>query len=227
MNAILIANSKGGSGKTTFATTLAAALAATGDRVALADADRQRSSLTWLGRRPRVEAPITALDWSRRADIGRFPACVSRASLDWVVIDAPGALKGPKAEALVAQATYVVAPVTPSFFDAHAAQGFLARIENLARIRRGGAAFLVAANRVPPRGRLARDLADFFLRIELEPAAEIAERSAYPELAAQGLSVFDRRGRSVAPIQAQWTPLLNRLGAAHASSRPEAVRRAV
>jgi cellulose biosynthesis protein BcsQ len=41
------------------AATLAAALAWRGERVALADADRQRSALGWLGRRPERVRPGT------------------------------------------------------------------------------------------------------------------------------------------------------------------------
>ena len=65
MRRILIVNSKGGCGKTTFATTLAAAFAVRGERVFLADADRQRSSLGWLKRRPQGLPVIHGLDWSK------------------------------------------------------------------------------------------------------------------------------------------------------------------
>jgi cellulose biosynthesis protein BcsQ len=63
MITVLVANSKGGCGKTTIATHLAAAFAGAGLRAALADADRQGSSLGWLRARPDGAAPIQALDW--------------------------------------------------------------------------------------------------------------------------------------------------------------------
>ena len=66
---ILIANAKGGCGKTTIATQLAAAFAAAGHLTALADADRQRSSLGWLARRPRRAAAIAGLDWSKEVGV--------------------------------------------------------------------------------------------------------------------------------------------------------------
>src|SRR5437879_8608827 len=49
---IVIANPKGGSGKTTLATNIAGWLAGKRQRVVLADADPQRSSTQWLQRRP-------------------------------------------------------------------------------------------------------------------------------------------------------------------------------
>ena len=96
MRTVLIANRKGGVGKTMMAVTIASALANRGERVALADADRQQSSLGWLKRRPATVAQLRGLNWSKSADIGENPK-----SLDWLVIDAPGALKGAKAQALI------------------------------------------------------------------------------------------------------------------------------
>ena len=58
---VLVTNTKGGCGKTTVATNLAAAFAAGGLRTALAEVDRQRSALDWLAARP---ATADALVWT-------------------------------------------------------------------------------------------------------------------------------------------------------------------
>ena len=97
MRTILVANRKGGVGKTVTAVTIATALASRGAEVALADADAQKSALRWLRQRPDTVRPVTGLDWSHKGDVGDAPK-----GIDWLVIDAPGALKGDRAEALIA-----------------------------------------------------------------------------------------------------------------------------
>ena len=64
---ILVTNLKGGCGKTTIATNLAGAFAKGGFKTALADVDRQRSSLGWLELRPTTAATIHGLDWHKDA----------------------------------------------------------------------------------------------------------------------------------------------------------------
>ena len=96
MISVLIANSKGGCGKTTIATHLAAAFAAGGLPTALADTDRQRSSLGWLKARPDTAAPIRGLDWVK--EIKAPPKGTER-----LVIDSPAALHSKEARSLVAQ----------------------------------------------------------------------------------------------------------------------------
>ncbi|MGH6905853.1 MAG: AAA family ATPase, partial [Geminicoccaceae bacterium] len=83
---VLVANTKGGCGKTTVSTHLAAAFAGAGQRTALADADRQRSSLEWTRLRPGTAPPIAGLDWSK--DVAQPPK-----GLDRLVIDAPAAMR--------------------------------------------------------------------------------------------------------------------------------------
>ena len=62
MRTVLIANPKGGSGKTTLATNLAGYFATRGRHVVLSDMDRQRSASGWLARRPESMPLIHGLD---------------------------------------------------------------------------------------------------------------------------------------------------------------------
>lgn len=202
MKTILVANRKGGCGKTVVAITLAAALAGQGRRVALADADRQKSASRWLRQRPADAAPIRAVDWSDDGDFGDAPK-----KLDWLVIDAPGALTGERATRLVAEAEAVMTPVLPSYFDVDSTTRFLKEIEHLKRVRKGKVGVHLIANRVRP-GRAAGRLDGFFRGLGQEPLAWISERTAYADLAEQGLSIFDKPQRAYAPIRAQWGPVL-------------------
>lgn len=203
MKTILVANRKGGCGKTMAAITLASALASEGSRVALADADTQRSALRWLKHRPADAAPIIGLDWTKPGDVGEVPKGV-----EWLVIDAPGAIKGGRAEALIAEARAVIAPVLPSYFDADATRRFLKDIEDIKRVRKGKVGLHLIANRVRPQARSTARLQTFFDRLGQPPLAWISERAAYADLAEAGLAVFDKPQKAYAPMRAQWHPVV-------------------
>ena len=59
MPVVVVANPKGGAGKSTLATHIAGYFAARGHAVMLGDADRQQSSALWLGLRPASARKIT------------------------------------------------------------------------------------------------------------------------------------------------------------------------
>ena len=208
MRTVLVANRKGGVGKTLITVTLAAALANRGERVAIADADRQQSAIGWLGRRPIGVSQIRGINWSKGSSIGEHPK-----ALDWLIIDAPGALKGAKAETLVAEANAVMVPVQPSVFDENATRGFLGDVEALKRIRKGKTEVHLIPNRIRKGSRAAQVLAGFLEDEGYTPLTWIAERAVYSDLAAQGLAIFDRNLAALRPAKKQWKPIFKAIGA--------------
>jgi chromosome partitioning protein len=207
MMVVLVANTKGGCGKTTVSTHLAAAFAGEGRRTGLADADRQRSSLEWTRLRPGTAPPIVALDWSK--DLSAPPKGLER-----LVIDAPAALRKKDVFELVGMADVIVVPVLPSVFDQGSTIAFLARLGELKAIRRSRKPVGVLRNRVRPRTRATARLAEFLGEIEHADLGALRDRAIYNDVAAEGLSIFDLPGRGAARLREDWAPLLGYLAAA-------------
>jgi len=196
MPVVVVANPKGGVGKSTLATNIAGYWARQGHPVALGDVDRQQSARLWLGLRPPAARPIGA--WDASADmISRPPRDVSHA-----VLDTPAGLHGWRLGDVLKQADKIIVPLQPSVFDIFATREFL---DQLAAHRRAGRAEVgIVGMRVDERTRAAEQLHHFVDSLGFPVLGHLRDTQNYLHLAAHGITLFDVAPGRVARDLAQW-----------------------
>ncbi|WP_313819194.1 ParA family protein [Cupriavidus sp.] len=203
MPVVVIANPKGGVGKTTLATNLAGYFARHGHAVMLGDTDRQQSSRAWLGLRPAAAPPIRT--WEINGDhIARPPKGTTH-----VVLDTPAGLHGWRFADVMKLAHRVVVPLQPSMFDILATQDFLTRLADEKRVRHGEVAVGVIGMRVDMRTRAAEQLQRFVEGLGLPVLGYLRDTQNYVQLAAHGLTLWDVAPSRVARDWEQWQPILH------------------
>ncbi len=201
MPVFLIANPKGGVGKSTVATNLAGYFARRGLRTMLGDLDRQQSSRAWLRLRapslPKIET------WDIDADnVARPPRGVTHA-----VIDSPAALHGHLLRDALKAADRVVVPLQPSLFDIYATQSFLDRLADKGVLNDDGRVGVLGM-RVDARTRAAEQLQRFVDGLGLPVLGFLRDTQNYVQIAAHGATLWDVAPSRVEKDLEQWQPLL-------------------
>lgn len=200
MPVIVVANPKGGAGKSTLSTNLAGRYARQGHAVMLGDTDRQRSALGWLALRPPTLPPVRT--WEIAHDhVVRPPKGTTH-----VVLDTPAGLHGPRLQAVMALADRVIVPLQASPFDIAPTQAFIEEL--LARRRHARVPVAVVANRVREHTLATTHLRGFLATLPVPVVAELRDTQNYVHLAAHGLSLWDVAPARVERDLAQWAPLL-------------------
>lgn len=200
MPVIVIANPKGGVGKSTLATNLAGALAAHGLAVMLGDVDRQQSAREWLALRPPQLPPIRGWD-VERDDIVRPPKGTTH-----VVLDTPAGLHGKRLDAVLKIADRVLIPLQPSLFDIRATHAF---VQTLRAHRRGaGLALGLVAMRSREHTNAHEQLQQYLRTLPLPTVAALRDTQLYVQLAARGLTLWDVAPSRVERDLAQWAPIV-------------------
>jgi chromosome partitioning protein len=207
MSVIAIVNRKGGSGKSTVATHVAAWLATQGLTVMLGDVDRQQSSVSWLKRRSEQKgggalAPI--LGWAVDArNVLRPPTGVAH-----VVLDTPGGLHGLEMSRMVVYADAMLIPVCDSAFDRDAAAACLADLRAHPRVASGRVRVAALGMRIDSRTHAAAGLEKWAQGLDLPFLGVLRAAQSYVRCIEQGLTHFDLPASRAQQDVEQWGPVI-------------------
>jgi len=207
MFTILVANPKGGAGKSTLTTNIAGMLAQTKQRVVIMDLDRQQSATNWLARRPAMLPKIMV--WNEDTDMELLRVFAPQ----WMVVDTHARLRRADRTYLLSRANVVLVPVNPSVFDIEATAKFLIKLHQDANVQSGKVAIGLIGSRTDSRTRMAQELNSFFKRSGLPVVMFVPDSVVYPQCARDGVSIYDLpRNRTEQQVEA-WQPLVDWLRA--------------
>lgn len=207
---MLVANAKGGCGKTTLATNTASYFAKEGGHVALIDYDPQGSSTQWLQARNESLPDIYSVAAYRKGDTHAtrsFQRMVPPETTQ-VVIDTPAGLASNALSDVIRQCDLILIPVVPSAIDIRAATGFIKDVLLSPGFRAMPKPIAVVANRVK-RNTLGYSKLEIFLNsLNIPFVTSLRDTQHYVRAAEYGMGIFDFSQPSQKDME-EWKPLLH------------------
>ena len=208
MHTIMLLNPKGGCGKTTIATNLAAYYAGQGFLTALFDHDAQGSSTRWLELRPESRAAIHGVA-AFQNPIGVTRSFQLRVPLnaERVIVDTPAGLSDPYLPNLVRTADTIIVPVLPSPIDIDAVLSLVEVLRRVEPVCKQGARITAVVNRTPAYRSGLKPLEKALESVGLQVATRLRETRRYPRASARGIGVNELGGIGKERCLDDWRPL--------------------
>ncbi len=215
MRTIAFVTQKGGAGKSTLASNLAAAARLAGERVFIIDLDPLQTLVKWSKARGTTDLPV---EHAPPAKLGRALSALEKKGITLVVIDAPCQDPEP-VSAAVRAADLCIIPARPNVFDLWASE------VTRAEVKENGKDYAFLLNQCPP--------AQQSLRVEQGAKALqamggllaplISARVDYQEAARLGLGVneYNPEGVAAREIRELWTSVKRRLKKGPPAAKPE------
>jgi chromosome partitioning protein len=191
---IAVTNLKGGVGKTTIATNLAAAFTLRGKKACIVDTDlNQHSSLEWASNRGEERPHISVfaiMGGQLGAEIKQL-----KEQYDYVILDGtPHVSELAKRTMIVAD--LVIIPIAPSIYDFRAFEAFLEHLEevngNRAEYGLQRAKSLVVMNRMNERSKIGQQILEAIKHYDVQIMdTRLVNRTAYADTATDGIGVVE------------------------------------
>ena len=202
MRHILVTNAKGGCGKSTVATNLAAYYASEGFDTALADYDPQASALSWLEERPEEQPPITGLA-AFDDRLRHLPR-----NTEYLIIAAPARAQGPELTALVNRAETIIVPVLASPIDMKAGAEFISELLEKGKVANRKAKVAVVANRIKENTLIFEELDEYLEQLKIPYIAALREAQNYIRAYQRGLGIHELPPYLAWADWEQWDPII-------------------
>ena len=200
LNRVVILNPKGGCGKSTLVTNIAACYAARGAAPAIMDFDPQGSATAWLGRRPGDRAQIHGITAFKRS---------IHATRSWqlrvpeetgtLLVDSAAGISHDELRELTRDSSSILVPVLPSMMDTHAASRIIADLLLVAKINRNEQKLAVIANRTRKNTKSLAKLMRFLDSLGIPIIAVLRDSQNFVYAAEEGIGVHEMQPSRVRP----------------------------
>jgi chromosome partitioning protein len=192
LNRIVILNPKGGCGKSTLVTNLAACYAQDGPTPAIMDYDPQGSTMAWLERRSRDLPTIhgTAA-YKKSMQATRSWQLRVPHETETLLVDSPASINHDDLRELTRDSTSILVPVLPSSMDIHAASRCIADLLLVAKVDRRDRKLAVVANRTRKNTKSFGKLMRFLDSLGIPIIAVLRDSQNFVHAAEQGVGLCE------------------------------------
>lgn len=200
LNKIVILNPKGGCGKSTLATNLAACYANRGETPSIMDYDPQGSTMAWLERRPDDLPAIHGIAaYKKSMQATRSWQLRVPNDTETLLIDSPASIDHDDLRELTRDSTSILVPVLPSSMDIHAASRCIADLLLVAKVDRRDRKLAVVANRTRKNTKSLANLMRFLDSLGIPIIAVLRDTQNFVRSAEQGVGVCEMQPSRVKP----------------------------
>ena len=192
LNRIVVLNPKGGCGKSTLVTNIAACYASRGSTPAIMDHDPQGSTMAWLARRSAKRPAIHGIAAYKRS---------MQATRSWqlrvpndtinLIVDSPAGITHDDLRELTRDSSTILVPVLPSPLDIHAASRCIADLLLVAKINRAERKLAVVANRTRKHTKSFARLMRFLDSLGIPIIAVLRDSQNFVHAAEQGIGLHE------------------------------------
>lgn len=201
-------NTKGGCGKSTVATNLAAYYACQGYQTSLMDYDPQGSSMRWLSKRDESRPPVNGIAAAERSSsVTRSWQLRVPTQTERLIVDTPAGLDPQRLTEITRKAHAVIIPVMPSDIDIHAASRCIADLLLVAKLDRREDRIAVVANRAKRNTLVYKALTRFLESLDIPFITSLRDSQNYINAAYDGIGIHEMQGSRTDRDLKDWAPL--------------------